>query len=119
MLEEGYIISFTKALAVYEEPNNASANKDPVFVHQAETELATLGIIQFTKEKSHCVSPLTVSHKKGRDGSINKRMCWGGSRCVILKIEKNHSLQFEFIPRISNETLFQFKNNPFQLILNA
>ncbi|XP_045028545.1 uncharacterized protein LOC116931312 [Daphnia magna] len=48
VLEEGYIIPFTKAPAAYEEPNNASANKDPVFVHQAVTELATLGIIQKT-----------------------------------------------------------------------
>lgn len=88
VLEEGYIIPFTKAPAAYEEPNNASANKDPVFVHQAVTELATLGIIQFTKEKPLCVSPLTVSHKRGRDGSIKKRLCWDGSRCVNLCLQE-------------------------------
>ena len=93
MLEGGYIIPFTKAPAVYEEPNNSSANKDPVFVHQAATELATLGIIQFTKKKPHCVSPLTVSHKRGRDGSIKKKLCWGGSSCVtcVYKNKRSHS----------------------------
>ena len=49
-MKEGYIIPFTKAPAAYEEPDNASASKDPGFVRQAVTDLKTLEIIQFKKE---------------------------------------------------------------------
>ena len=81
-MENGYVIPFESLPPIYEEPNNQSAVQDPVFVNKALKDLHELGIIAFTDVKPHCVSPLTVSLKTGRDGLIKKRLCWDGSRCV-------------------------------------
>jgi hypothetical protein len=53
------------------------------------TDLAAFGIIQFTNKKPHCVSPLTVSLKRGIYGSIKKILCWDGSRCQLVSTKTN------------------------------
>jgi hypothetical protein len=81
-LEHGYIIPFTKSPPEYEEPNNKSALREQDFVYQAVLKLKETGVIGFVSEKPHCVSPLSVSYKTGRDGSIKKRLCLDGSKCI-------------------------------------
>ena len=46
------------------------------------------GVIEFTKLKPECVSPLTVAKKTMPDGSKKLRLCWDGSRCVNLALKK-------------------------------
>ena len=87
-LRTGYVIPFESLPPVYEEPNNASAAQDPTFVNNAINDLYRLGIIAFSDVKPHCVSPLTVSLKTGRDGLTKKRLCWDGSRCVNKYLRK-------------------------------
>jgi len=87
-LTNGYVIPFESFPPIYEEPNNASAVQDPAFVNKAINDLKRLGIIVFTDVKPHCVSPLTVSLKTGKDGLIKKRLCWDGSRCVNNYLQK-------------------------------
>jgi hypothetical protein len=82
VLEEGYVIPFTKPPPVYEEHNNASANQNMSFVRQSVADLKEMGVIRFVDKKPHCVSPLTVSTRIGKDGLFKKRLCWDGSRCV-------------------------------------
>ena len=88
VLEKGYTIPLMTLPDPYEEPNNASADRETAFVWQAVTDLAESGIMQFTNEKPRCVSPLTVSYKRAKDGSIKKRLCWDGSRCVNLCLQE-------------------------------
>ena len=65
-----------------------SALKDLSFVYEAFADLKDLGIIKFVDYKPHCVSPLTVSIKTGKDGLNKTRLCWDGSRCVNLCIKE-------------------------------
>ena len=88
LLQDGYIILFVKPPSGYAEPNNASAIHEMSFVRQAVAELKRLGTIKFFGKKPHCVSPLTVSTKIDRDGSVKNRLCWDGSRCVNLCIKE-------------------------------
>ena len=88
VLEKGYTIPLMTLPDPYEEPNNASADRETAFVWQAVTDLAESGIMQFTNEKPRCVSPLTVSYKRAKDGSIKKKLCWDGSRCVNLCLQE-------------------------------
>ena len=78
----GYVIPFQEPPPLYEEPNNASALRDIEFAYKAVLDLKKSGVIEFLHQKPHCVSPLSVSHKIGRDGSIKKRLCLDGSRCI-------------------------------------
>ena len=87
-LQQGYVIPFEKTPEAYEECNNVSALKDLSFVYEAVADLKDLGIIKFVDYKPHCVSPLTVSIKTGKDGLNKKRLCWDGSRCVNLCIKE-------------------------------
>jgi len=81
VIEQGYTIPFEKQPDNYEEPNNASAKRNMTYVQETVLEWATAGIIQITKEKPVCVSPLTVAERK--DGLVTKkRLCWDGSRHV-------------------------------------
>ena len=81
-LKEGYVIPFKEFPPKYEEPNNASAIREMTFTYETVLELKNSEVVKFTNEKPHCVSPLTVSYKTGRDGSIKKRLCLDGSRCI-------------------------------------
>ena len=81
-LKKGYVIPFDTPPPVYEEPNNASTLRDIEFAYQAVLDLKESGVIEFKDKKPHCVSPLSVSYKIGRDGSIKKRLCLDGSRCI-------------------------------------
>ena len=81
-LEQGYVIPFDTPPPVYEEPNNATTLRDLEFAYQAILDLKESGVIEFTNKKPHCVSPLSVSYKIGRDGSVKKRLCLDGSRCI-------------------------------------
>ena len=87
-LEHGYVIPFEKFPTEYEEPNNKSALREPDFVCQAIMDLKKTGVVEFVSEKPHCVSPLSVSFKTGRDGSIKQRLCLDGSRCINDCIKK-------------------------------
>jgi hypothetical protein len=81
-LKESYVIPFKEFPSKYEEPNNTSAIREMIFTYETVLELKNSGVIKFTKEKPHCVSPLSVSYKTGRDGSVKKRLCLDGSRCI-------------------------------------
>ena len=87
-LEHGYVIPFEKSPPEYEEPNNQSALREQGFVYQAIMDLKKIGVVNFVSEKPHCVSPLSVSYKTGRDGSIKKRLCLDGYRCINDCIKK-------------------------------
>ncbi len=80
-LKEGYVIPFKEFPPRYEEPNNASAIREMTSTYETVLDLKNSGVIKFTNEKPHCVSPLTFSYKTGR-GSIKKRLCLDGSRCI-------------------------------------
>ena len=111
VLREGYVIPFIKLPQVYEERNNASAAQDMPFVRQAVTELKEKGIVEFVDEQPHCVSPLTVTKKAGNDGSIKKRLCWDGSRCVntCIKEQKVTLAHFQRALEITRRKDFQIK----------
>ena len=108
-LKEGYVIPFLKLPPDYDEPNNSSANQDLDFVHQAVADLQKSGVVEFVDSKPHCVSPLTVSKKTGRDGFIKKRLCWDGSRCVntYLKEQKVTLAHLQRALEITREGDFQ------------
>ena len=72
VLEEGYVIPFTKPPPAYEGPNNASANQNMSFVYQYIAHLKEMGVISFVDRKPHCVSPLRVLTRIGNDGVIKK-----------------------------------------------
>jgi len=52
------------------------------FTYEIVSGLQKSGVVRFTDEKTHCVSPLTVSYKTGRDGTTKKRLCLDGLRCM-------------------------------------
>ncbi len=109
LLKEGYVIPFVEHPPAYEEANNKSAIQNISFVLQAVADLKKLGVIEFREEKPFCVSPLTVSKKFGRDGTIKNRLCWDGSRCVNLYI-KDQKVVLSHLPReleITREQDFQ------------
>ena len=68
-LKNGYVIPFETFPEAYEEPNNASAYQNMSFVYKAVAYLKDSGIVKFIDYKPHCVSPLTVSMKTGKDGT--------------------------------------------------
>ena len=88
VLENGYVIPFEQVPPPYEEENNASAKRQMQFVRETVYELKEAGVIEFTKLKPECVSPLTVAEKTMPDGSKKLRLCWDGSRCVNLALKK-------------------------------
>jgi hypothetical protein len=88
VLANGYVIPFEYSPPPYEEENNRSAKRQMGFVRQAVAELEAEGVIEFVKTKPTCVSPLTVSEKVKPDGTIKRRLCWDGSRCVNLALRK-------------------------------
>ena len=89
VLENGYVIPFEKIPPPYEEDNNATAKRQMGFVRQAIEELREQGVVEFVTTKPTCVSPLTVAEKVKPDGSVKRRLCWDGSRCVnaVLKTQ--------------------------------
>ena len=109
VLDKGYVIPFTQLPPLYEEQNNASVNREMDFVNEAVADLERLGTIKFVNEKPHCVSPLTVTKKIGSDGSIKKRLCWDGSRCVnmFLKEQKVTLSHFQRALEITRKQDFQ------------
>lgn len=109
VLEKGYVIPLTQLPTVYEEPNNASANLENNFVKEAVAELERLGTIKYVYEKPHCVSPLSVTKKIGSDGSVKKRLCWDGLRCVnkYIKEQKVTLSHFQRALEITRKSDFQ------------
>ena len=97
-LATGYVIPFETPPPKYEEPNNASAVNEMSFTYETVLGLWKSGVVQFTDEKPHCVSPLTVSYKTGRDGTIKKRLCLDGSRCIN-KCIKNQKVTLSHFQR--------------------
>ena len=87
VLENGYVIPFEKIPPPYEEDNNATAKRQMGFVRQAIEELREQGVVEFVTTKPTCVSPLTVSEKVKPDGTVKRRLCWDGSRCVNLALK--------------------------------
>ena len=81
-LRHGYVISFEQSPPEYEEPNNKSALRERDFVYQAVSDPKKTKVVEFVSEKPYCVSPLSVSYKIGCDGSVKKRLCLDGSRCI-------------------------------------
>jgi hypothetical protein len=65
-LKEGYVIPFKEFPPKYEEPNNASAIREMTFTYETVLELKNSGVVKFTNEKPHCVSPLTVIQDRKR-----------------------------------------------------
>lgn len=88
VLRDGYVIPFVRIPPTYEEANNKSAIQEMGFVQQAVAELRRQGVIQFTDEKPHCVSPLTVAKKMNDDGVLKNRLCLDLSRCVNLCVKE-------------------------------
>jgi len=82
-LRGGYVLPFVETPPEsYEEDNNASARQDMEFVRNTVRKWADQGVVKILKEKPNFVSPLTVAARHCIDGSIKKRLCWDGSRCV-------------------------------------
>lgn len=76
-LKHGYVIPFeNKRKKVHEEPNNQSIINETSFANQAILYLTNLGVVEFSEEKPYRVSPLTVSYKTRRDGSIKIYCAW-------------------------------------------
>lgn len=109
-LKDGYVIPFIDLPPTYEEANNKSAIQDMPFVLKAVADLKRLEIIEFRETKPTCVSPLTVSKKFGRDGTIKNRLCWDGSRCVNLYV-KNQKVVLSHLLRALDIT----RNQDFQV----
>jgi hypothetical protein len=61
-------------------------------------ELRKQGVIEFTEEKPHCVSPLTVAKKMSSEGILKNRLCLDLSRCVNLCI-KDHKVTLSHLQR--------------------
>ena len=108
-LKEGYVIPFKEFPPKYEEPNNASAIREMTFTYETVLELKNSEVVKFTNEKPHCVSPLTVSYKTGRDGSIKKRLCLDGSRCInkCIKEQKVTLSHFQRALELTREKDYQ------------
>ena len=87
VLEDGYVIPFAEIPPSYEEANNRSADEEMDFVMATVAELRKQGVIHFTEDKPHCVSPLTVAKKMGSEGIMKNRLCLDLSRCVNLCIK--------------------------------
>jgi hypothetical protein len=108
-LATGYVIPFEQTPPTYEEPNNASAVNERSFTYETVLGLQKSGVVQFVDEKPHCVSPLTVSYKTGRDGTIKKRLCLDGSRCInkCLKEQKVTLSHFQRALELTREQDYQ------------
>ena len=87
-LKFGYCLPLTKVPAQYEEHNNASAIENMDYVRQEVQSLVAQGVVEITKEKPHCVSPLTVVTKEKLDGQVKRRLCWDGSRHINLLLKE-------------------------------
>lgn len=79
------------------------------FTYETILDLKNSGVIKFTNEKPLCVSPLTVSYKNGRDGSINKRLCLDGSQCInkCIKEQKVTLSHFQRALELTREKDYQ------------
>ena len=88
VIEQGYVIPVNDLPEQYEEPNNQSARKNMTYVQAAVEDLWQSGVVRFVDKKPKCVSPLTVVEKMEPDGTIKRRLCWDGSRCVNAQLKE-------------------------------
>jgi hypothetical protein len=79
------------------------------FTYETVLDLNNSGVIKFTNEKPHCVSPLSVSYKTGKDGSVKKRLCLDGSRCIkkCIKEQKVTLSHFQRALELTREKDYQ------------
>jgi len=88
VLEKGYVLPLKERPEQYEEKNNRSARENMEFVRETVEELERLGIVRFTDEKPHCVSPLSIAEKAEGNGKKKLRLVWDGSRCINPILDK-------------------------------
>lgn len=74
VLEEGYIIPFTKASRCLRRTQQRFSKKGSELCPPSSDRSCSMGNHPIHKQKPHCVSPLTVFLKGGKDGSIKKRL---------------------------------------------
>lgn len=87
-LEFGYCLPLLSVPEQYEEQNNASATAHMDFVRSEIRKLTAQGVVMISKQKPHCVSPLTVATRERADGQVKRRLCWDGSRHINLLLQE-------------------------------
>ena len=79
VISKGYIPSLAQMPPKYEEPNNASYEKDRSWANCAVQKLATAGLVRkVSRRELACCNPLTVASNV----ELKRRLCIDLSRCV-------------------------------------
>ena len=85
-LKDGYAIPFTEVPGAYEEKNNASALQNMHTVRSIVADMIASGIVEVSRSKPTCISPLGLVSTPKPDGSVKHRLIFDASRWVNLVI---------------------------------